>query len=87
MKSRPKVIDCFLFFQEEELLDLRLNYLNDYVDYFVIIEGNKTWQNNPKKFRFDINKFLKFKDKIIYIIFLLDFLNYKNANLHHLLYY
>ncbi|AFS48010.1 Glycosyltransferase family 17 [alpha proteobacterium HIMB5] len=62
-----KLYDCFSYWDEDLLLDLRLNILNDYVDYFVIVEGNKTWQNNPKKLRFDINKFSKFKDKIIYI--------------------
>jgi len=62
-----KVYDCFSYWDEDLLLDLRLNILNEYVDYFVIIEGNKTWQNNKKKFRFNINNFSKFKDKIIYI--------------------
>jgi len=62
-----KIYDCFSYWDEDLLLDLRLNVLNEYVDYFVIIEGNKTWQNNPKKLQFDIKKFKKFKDKIIYI--------------------
>ena len=62
-----KIYDCFSYWDEDLLLDIRFNILNDYVDYFVIIEGNKTWQNNDKKLRFDINKFQKFKDKIIYI--------------------
>ena len=46
---------------------MRLNILDKYVDYFVIVEGNKTWQNNPKELRFDIKKYEKFKHKIIYI--------------------
>ena len=62
-----KIYDCFSYWDEDFLLDIRLNILNSYVDYFVIVEGNKTWQNNPKEFRFDINKFSKFKDKIIYV--------------------
>jgi len=62
-----KIYDCFLYWDEDLLLDLRLNILNDYVDYFVIVEGNKTWQNNYKNFRFDIKKFQKFEKKIIYI--------------------
>ena len=62
-----KIYDCFSYWDEDLLLDLRLNILNDIVDYFVIVEGNKTWQNNFKKFRFDIKKFSKFEDKIIYI--------------------
>ena len=61
------VYDCFSYWDEDLLLELRLNILNEYVDYFVIIEGNKTWQNNKKNFRFNINNFSKFKDKIIYI--------------------
>jgi beta-1,4-mannosyl-glycoprotein beta-1,4-N-acetylglucosaminyltransferase len=64
-----KIFDCFSYWDEDLLLDLRLNILSDHVDYFVIIEGNKTWQNNPKKLRFDINKFEKFKEKIIYLVF------------------
>ena len=62
-----KIFDCFSYLDEDLLLDLRLNILNDHVDYFVIVEGNKTWQNNPKKLRFNINDYKKFKDKIIYI--------------------
>ena len=61
------IFDCFSYLDEDLLLDLRLNILNNYVDYFVIVEGNKTWQNNHKEFRFDIKKFSKFEKKIIYI--------------------
>ena len=61
------IYDCFSYLDEDLLLDLRLNILNKYVDYFVIVEGNKTWQNNPKKLSFDINNFQKFKEKIIYV--------------------
>ena len=62
-----KIYDCFSYWDEDLLVDLRLNILNKYIDHFVIVEGNKTWQNNFKKLRFDIKKFEKFKDKIIYI--------------------
>ena len=61
------IYDCFSYWDEDLLLDLRLNILNKFVDYFIIVEGNKTWQNNPKELRFDLNRFKKFKDKIIYI--------------------
>ena len=47
-----KIYDCFSYWDEDLLLDLRLNVLNDFVDYFVIVEGNKTWQNNFKKLDF-----------------------------------
>mgnify|MGYP006255173541 FL=1 len=62
-----KIYDCFMYWDEDLLLDLRMNIMNKYTDYFVIVEGNKTWQNNPKKFRFKIDKFKKFKSKIIYV--------------------
>ena len=62
-----KIFDCFSYWDEDLLLDLRLNVLNKHVDYFVIVEGNKTWQNNSKKLKFNIENFPKFKHKIIYI--------------------
>ena len=61
------IYDCFSYWDEDLLLDLRLNLLNDYVDFFIIVEGNKTWQNNPKKLRFNFDNYKKFKNKIIYI--------------------
>ena len=62
-----KIYDCFSYWDEDLLLDVRLNIMDKFVDYFVIVEGNKTWQNNHKNHNFDISKFQKFKDKIIYI--------------------
>ena len=62
-----KIYDCFSYLDENFLLDLRLRVLNDYVDYFVIVEGNKTWQNNYKKLKFNLDLFKDFKNKIIYI--------------------
>ena len=63
-----KIYDCFMFFDEEMMLDLRLNILNKYVDKFVITEATYMHSGNPKKLIFDINKYPKFKDKIIYIV-------------------
>ena len=63
-----KIYDCFMFFDEEMLLDLRLNTLDKYVDKFVITESNYMHSGSSKKLIFDINKFSKFKDKIIYIV-------------------
>jgi len=62
-----KIFDCCIYLDEDFLLDIRFNILNDFVDYFVIVESNRTWQNNKKNFNFDINKFNKFFNKIIYI--------------------
>ena len=63
-----KIYDCFQFFDEEMLLGLRLNIMDKYVDKFVITEATYMHNGNSKKLIFDINKFSKFKDKIIYII-------------------
>ena len=63
-----KIYDCFMFFDEEMLLDLRLNVLDNYVDKFVISEATYKHNGEPKKLLFDINKFQKFKDKIIYVV-------------------
>jgi len=63
-----KIYDCFMFFDEEMLLDIRLNIMNKYVDKFVISEATYMHNGEPKKLLFDINKFSKFKDKINYIV-------------------
>ena len=65
-----KIYDCFLFFNELELLELRMNILNDVVDYFVIVESTKTFSSQSKKLFYNENKslFEKFKDKIIHVI-------------------
>ena len=63
-----KIIDCFMFFDEEMLLDLRLNILDEFVDKFVIVESSYTHSGKEKKLIFDINKYSKFKKKINYII-------------------
>ena len=63
-----KIIDCFMFFDEEMLLDLRLNILDKFVDQFVIVESSYTHSGKEKKLIFDINKYSKFKEKINYII-------------------
>jgi len=57
-----------MFFDEEMLLDLRLNIMDKYVDKFVITEATYMHSGKPKELVFDINKFSKFKDKIIYIV-------------------
>ena len=63
-----KIYDCFQFFNEENILDLRLNILDKHVDFFVIVESTTDHQGNEKKLYFDVNKFKKFQKKIIYIV-------------------
>lgn len=64
-----KIYDCFQFFNELDLLEIRLELLYDCVDYFVISETDKTHSNQPKELIFEKNKelFKKYLDKIIHI--------------------
>jgi beta-1,4-mannosyl-glycoprotein beta-1,4-N-acetylglucosaminyltransferase len=57
-----------MYFDEDLLLDIRLNSLEKFVKKFVITEATYTHNGNKKKLNFDINRFQKFKDKIIYIV-------------------
>ena len=64
-----KIFDCFMFFNELELLELRLMTLNSIVDHFVIVEVGMTFTGKKKEFYFENNKkyFKKYLNKIIYI--------------------
>ena len=62
------IYDCFQYFNEDHIVDLRLNILNKHVDYFVICESTKNHQGKEKKINFNINNFSKFKNKIKFII-------------------
>ena len=64
-----KIYDCFMYFDEEVVLDLRLNTLNKFVDYFVIVESKFTHKGDKRELKFDHKKFEKFKSKIIYLVF------------------
>jgi beta-1,4-mannosyl-glycoprotein beta-1,4-N-acetylglucosaminyltransferase len=65
-----KIIDCFIFYNELELLTYRLNLLNNVVDYFVIVESTHTFIGKEKNCLFNDNKhlFKDFSNKIIHII-------------------
>ena len=62
------IYDCFQFFNEEHILDLRLNILDEFVDFFVIVESTCDHQGNIKELNLNLEKFKKFKKKIIYIV-------------------
>jgi beta-1,4-mannosyl-glycoprotein beta-1,4-N-acetylglucosaminyltransferase len=63
-----KIFDCFMYFDEELVLEVRLNTLNKFVDYFVIVESKFTHKGDLRDLKFNHKKFEKFKDKIIYLI-------------------
>ena len=75
-----KVYDCFTFYNEFELLELRLRSLWDVVDYFVLVEADKTQTNIPKPFYFNERKadFAEFLPKIRHLMGRVD-LPYKGT--------
>lgn len=64
--DRPLVFDAFLFFQELDILEIRLHELADSVDLFVLVEAAETFQGDAKPFHFEENRarFAPFLDKI-----------------------
>ena len=63
-----KIFDCFMYFDEEMILDLRLNILNSHVDYFIIVESRYNHKGERRKLLFNREKFIKYRDKIIYLV-------------------
>ena len=63
-----KIYDCCMYFDEDLMLDLRLNILYDYVDIFIIAEATRDHAGNKKKLNFNYDNFTKFKNKIKYLV-------------------
>ncbi len=63
-----KIFDCFMFYDEDLVIDLRFNILNEHVNEFVIVESKFTHSGKKRELLFDINKYSKFKKKINYIV-------------------
>ncbi len=68
--KKGQIYDCFMFFNELDVLELRLNILNDKVDYFVLAEATTTHSGERKELFFETNKarFGKFLPKIIHVV-------------------
>ena len=64
------IYDCFIIFNELDLLEIRLNVLKDVVDKFVVVEGTKTHTGKPKPLYFAENRerFAAFADRIIHVV-------------------
>jgi len=63
-----KIYDCFTFFQENFITNLRFEILDEFVDYFIICESLHDHRGNKKKLNFKL-KNSKFKKKIIYLVY------------------
>lgn len=71
LASLPVIlIDCFTFYNELDMLEYRLNVLDEVVDYFVIAEANQTYSGQPKQLYFEKHKdrFKKFQHKLIHLV-------------------
>ena len=67
-----KIFDCFMFYDEDLLLDLRLNILDQHIDFFVIVESKYFHNGKERQLKFDIKKynyFYSLKNLYIGIIF------------------
>ena len=69
MLNKHKIIDCFLFYNELDMLEFRLTELNEHVDYFIILDSDFDFAGNKKDSMFESNKnrFDSWKEKIIRI--------------------
>lgn len=74
------IIDSFIFFNELDLLEGRLEYLYDTVDYFLIVETDCTFSGNSKPLNYlqNIKRYQKYTDKILYLPFHTDKKDYNN---------
>jgi len=79
LTKRSKVIDCFIFYNEIEMLEYRLNVLKDTVDHFVIVEATTTFTGKSKKMYFDPGKYSSFNITHV-IVNDLPFNNSENGN-------
>ena len=63
-----RIFDCFMYFDEELITNLRMNILDKYVDYFVIVESKYNHKGDKRDLKFNFKKYKKFKNKIIYLV-------------------
>ena len=70
MLNKHKIIDCFLFYNELDMLEFRLTELNEHVDYFIILDSDFDFAGNKKDSMFESNKnrFDSWKEKIQYFL-------------------
>ena len=59
-----KIFDCFMYFDEEVVLDVRLNTLNEFVDYFVIVESKFTHKGDRRELKFNHKNLKNLKIKL-----------------------
>jgi beta-1,4-mannosyl-glycoprotein beta-1,4-N-acetylglucosaminyltransferase len=70
MSTEKKIVDCFLFYNELDMLQYRLEVLDAFVDYFVLVESTHTFSGREKPLYYNENKdlFAKYEKKLIFIM-------------------
>ena len=63
-----RIFDCFMYFDEDLILDARLNILDKYVDFFIIVESKYNHKGEKRSLKLDLEKFKKFRNKIKYLV-------------------
>lgn len=76
------LVDCFAFFNEYNLLEGRLEYLYNEVDYFIIVEANQTFSGESKPYNFLLNqeRYKKYDSKIIYLPYNMNLVDYSSMS-------
>lgn len=69
-QKRPRIYDCFAFFNELDVLRIRIEELKDVVDKFILVEATKTFSGNPKPLYYQefSHEFAEYQDKIIHYV-------------------
>jgi beta-1,4-mannosyl-glycoprotein beta-1,4-N-acetylglucosaminyltransferase len=69
--KKNKIVDCFFFHDEIEMLKMRVKELSPYVDYFIIIEGKIDFRNNPKNININLKDdfFNDYRQKINHLVY------------------
>jgi beta-1,4-mannosyl-glycoprotein beta-1,4-N-acetylglucosaminyltransferase len=68
--KKQRVVDCFIFYNELDMLEYRLSVLYPHIDAFVLVESTRTFVGNPKPLYYQENRkrYAKYADKIVHVV-------------------
>jgi len=67
---QPRIVDCFIFYNELDMLEYRLSVMYPYVDAFVLVESTRTHKGSlkPLYYQENLSRFAKYVDKIVHVV-------------------
>ena len=70
IQTKQRIVDCFIFYNELDMLEYRLSIMYPHVDAFVLVESTRTHKGNPKPLYYKENRarFAAYEDKIVYVL-------------------